>query len=359
MLKLPSLILLASCFCQIAVAKEAPATKPETFSKSWNYRGIILNEPGWDLWGASPVMDDDGKVHLFVARWPGKIPFNKGWRFDCEIARYMADSPEGPFTYQETILKPQPDTKRWDRLGLHNPNIQRLSDGRYVLSYIGRPARKGQPGNQRIGMVIADSLKGPWKPVNGSFKKPLLDIPSDDSVWCYKPSNGVCNPALLEMPNGKFHLYFKSSDGKRSVMGVAIADQVEGPYVFHPDPITKNNATIEDGYAFHWNGEVCFVTTDNHGMIEKGGGLLWRSKDGITFNPKPQQAFPRFETAYLKGTDRKKFKVHYSNRVKFERPQILLVNGQPRYMYVPCGVATDGSDGTNVHLLEISPEGEK
>jgi len=45
--------------------------------------------------------------------------------------------------------------------------------------------------------------------------------------------------------------------------------------------------------------------------------------------------------------------VHYKNVVKFERPQILTIEGKPKYIYLPCGVATDGSDGTNVHLLEV------
>ncbi|MEP2775276.1 MAG: glycoside hydrolase family protein [Luteolibacter sp.] len=345
--------LLLSFSAHAEESKSSPVT-PETLSISWKYRGIIVNEPGWDLWGASPVIDDEGRCHLFIARWPGKVDFNKSWREHSEIARYTAPGPEGPFTFQETILKPDPNREGWAKIGFHNPNIQRLKDGRYVLTYIARPSMKGQPGNQRIGMHIADSPEGPWKLANGDPMKPMLDVPTDDSVWCgTHPFNGVCNPALLELPNGKFHLYFKSSDGKKAVMGVAIADKVEGPYVFEKKPITENKASIEDGYAFLWNDEITFVTTDNHGIIENGGGLLWRSKDGITFEPKPRQAFPRFDSAYLKGADKSKFKVHYNKTVKFERPQILTIEGQPKYLYVPCGVATDGSDGTNVHLLSI------
>ncbi len=350
--------LIAASLCALPIQAAEPAAAepltPETLAKSWKFQGIIVNEPGWDLWGASPVIDDEGKCHLFVARWPGKIPFNTGWRNQCEIARYTAPGPEGPFTYQNTIIKPDPEREGWAKIGYHNPNIQRLKDGRYVLTYIARPSMKGNPGNQRIDMLIADGPEGPWKPLSKDPNKPMLDVPTDPTVWCgTTPRNGVCNPALLEMPNGKFHLYFKSNDGKRSVMGVAIADQVEGPYVFEKKPITANEATIEDGYAFLWNGEVIFVTTDNRGIIEEGGGLLWRSKDGITFEPKPLQSFPRFETAYLKGVDRSKFKGHYSNKLKFERPQLLIIDGKPKYIYLPCGVAIDGSDGTNVHLLKI------
>lgn len=352
------ILTLTICLLSFVVQAEeikTAAITPETLSKSWQYQGIIVNEPGWDLWGASPVIDEKGRCHLFIARWPGKIPFNQGWRNQCEIARYSAPGPEGPFTYQETVIKPDPKREGWAKIGYHNPNIQRLKDGRYALTYIARPSMQGQPGNQRIDMLIADSPEGPWKLANGDPSKPMLDTPKDASVWCgTKPRNGVCNPALLEMPNGKFHLYFKSAVGGKAVMGVAIADQVEGPYIFHKKPITQNQASIEDGYAFLWNGEVNFVTTDNHGIIENGGGLLWRSREGIHFDPKPLQGFPRFDKAYLKDADKSKFKSHYSKAVKFERPQILCIEGKPKYLYVPCGVATDGSDGTNVYLLKIN-----
>ena len=52
----------------------------------------------------------------------------------------------------------------------------------------------------------------------------------------------------------------------------------------YPTPVTKNDQTIEDGYAFVYEDQICLLTTDNHGIIQKGGGLLWRSDDGINFD---------------------------------------------------------------------------
>jgi len=31
---------------------------------------------------------------------------------------------------------------------------------------------------------------------------------------------------------------------------------------------------MEDGYALVLDGKICLLTTDNHGLIEKGGGVL-------------------------------------------------------------------------------------
>ena len=134
-------------------------------------------------------------------------------------------------------------------------------------------------------------------------------------------------------------------------MGVAIADRLTGPYIIQPQPITANDRTIEDGYAFHWRGQVCLLTTDNHGMIEKGGGLLWTSDNGIQFQPKPMKGFHHFRRHYLNDRVPDGVRHHYTRYFKFERPQLLMVDGEPKYLYVPSGTATDGSDGTNNYLL--------
>src|SRR3546814_1838263 len=52
----------------------------------------------------SPVIDDEGKVHLFVARWPGRT-VEPGWRSDSEIAHYVGDRPEGPFTFSDVAIR--------------------------------------------------------------------------------------------------------------------------------------------------------------------------------------------------------------------------------------------------------------
>jgi len=127
-------------------------------------------------------------------------------------------------------------------------------------------------------MMIADSPEGPWKKVIKDG--PLLAPPTDPSIWSFQSPVGVNNPALLEHPDGRFFLYYKAmKKGDIRRMGVAIADQVEGPYVFNPKSLTSNKTTIEDGYAFSENKKLFLLTTNNH----EGAGYLWASDDGIHF----------------------------------------------------------------------------
>lgn len=318
---------------------------PEPLANDWKLHGIAINEPGYHVWGSSPIMDDDGRVHLFAARWPVEAKFVPGWHTACEIARYVGDGPRGPFEFAEVVAKGS--GQGWNKQGVHNPSIRQVDD-QYALVYI---ANTGVdfPASQTIGMMIADDLEGPWK----ALEQPILTPPKDDSIWCHNSGCGVNNPSLLPMDDGRMLLYFKSKAGRNGKvkMGVAISESLEGPYVIQPNPITANDRTIEDGYAFHWREQVCLLTTDNHGMIENGGGLLWTSADGINFNSAPMKSFHHFKRHYFDGQAPKGVRHHYTKQFKFERPQLLMVDYEPRFLYLPSGTATDGSDGANNYLL--------
>ena len=137
-------------------------------------------------------------------------------------------------------------------------------------------------------------------------------------------------------------------------MGLAVAEQLEGPYVQLPFPVTSNDRNIEDGYAFLYKDKFALLTTDNHGMIEAGGGILWTSTDGIHFD-QYEKGFHRIN-AYT-TIDMEKAAVHYGPMgrayAKFERPQILIMDGQPAYLYVPSGTNIYGGECTLSYVLKF------
>ncbi len=95
----------------------------------------------------------------------------------------------------------------------------------------------------------------------------------------------------------------------------------------------------EDATAFEWNGNICLLTTDNHGDVTgvRGGGALWVSEDGVSFNPRWRQL--GFDTipAYFPGYDPLRATRVYGGDPKFERPRILTIDGKPAYLYAPSG----------------------
>jgi predicted GH43/DUF377 family glycosyl hydrolase len=238
-------------------------------------------------------------------------------------------------------------TNTWDKFGMHNPTIHKVGD-QFVLLYIANNDyhQPPHPANQNIGMAVSKSLGGPWTKVGTDGK--ILTPPQNTAYWNYKATNGVVNPTLLQY-NGGFFLYFKSQGAK---MGLAIAENIEGPYVQYPLPVTANNRRIEDGYAFVFNGKICLLTTDNDGIIKKGGGILWQSEDGIHFN--------QYETGYhlineyIADTLALKPKWYYGpkNLMKFERPQVLMKNGKPGWLYVASGCNIFGGESTISYVLK-------
>lgn len=335
---------------EVCEVPELQDRAPPAFADRLEWVGPGIKSPGYHVWGSSPIMGDDGKVHIFAARW--KAPFDHGWRDNSEIVHFVSDSPEGPFAFCDVALRGT-GTNTWDRHAPCNPLIKKI-DGQYVLLYIANPVgmTRGMGAHvpsQRIGMALADSLNGPWKRAG---KDGLILSPSDDPKhWTYRAGNGVNNPAFLRAPDGRYFLYFKSA---RAMMGLAIADRLEGPYVHQQDPVTKNKTAIEDGYAFMMNGKFHLLTTDNHGILRKGGGILWESADGVSFAI-AGRGF-HLVSDYLPKSYPAKRRRHYGSQFKFERPQLLIVGGKPAYFYAPSGVQVDGLPETTSYILKVKEQ---
>tara|TARA_R110002073_G_scaffold43606_4_gene121591 strand:- start:6806 stop:7867 length:1062 start_codon:yes stop_codon:yes gene_type:complete len=338
-------------FAGLCLAVTTTAVGKENSDRSWadrlEYVGVAVEEPDYHVWGSSPVIGPNGKTHLFVARWPIEEEF-KAWLTHCEIARYVSDQPEGPFVFQEVVLTGSGNKGDWDYQSPHNPSIQKVGN-RYVLTYIANAGgtKAECVASQRIGMMIADSSEGPWKKVVKDG--PILAPPTDPAVWSFQSSVGVNNPALLEHPDGRFFLYYKAmKQGDIRRMGVAIADQVEGPYAFVPEPLTSNKTTIEDGYAFVENEKVYLLTTHNN----EGTGYLWASDDGIHFS-EPILGYDKMER-YL-GKQRLDGAAVMRGK-KFERPQLLMQDGHPTHLYVAAGANVNGGKGSHSCVFRIKSQ---
>ncbi|MCB1128453.1 MAG: hypothetical protein KDM81_18300, partial [Verrucomicrobiae bacterium] len=220
------------------------------------WRGIAIEDSGFTIWGASPVVAD-GKIHLFAARWP-EPNVDPAWRKSSEIAHYVADRPEGPFRFQDVVVQGSGRTGEWDAFAPHNPEVRRFGDT-FALCYIANSDfhQPPHPLNQQIGMRIADSIDGPWRKVG---ENGLILGPSPDPGH-FSHGKQVVNPALLKVGD-KFHLYYKTRGDGGTLYALAIADELTGPYRMLDAPLTTRGVFIEDGSAFLWDGKVCLLTTD-------------------------------------------------------------------------------------------------
>ncbi|MFB6320292.1 glycoside hydrolase family protein [Saccharicrinis sp. FJH54] len=301
------------------------------FSQHLKPVGRILEEEGYYVWCNAPIYGEDGKVHVFYSRWPDKYGMG-GWIHKSEIAHAIADSPESVFRYVETVLSSR--AGYFDATTCHNPHIQHVN-GKYYLFYMGNS--NGKTNTKRIGLAVADSLNGPWKRTD----EPLLEA-GQEGAW---DDHCTTNPALLVHPNGEYWLYYKSwnteeyeaAKGKRirgnRKYGLAIAKNIEGPYKkFEGNPVIDfssrgNNEQLEDAFVWYEKNTFKLIARDM-GFFNHDYGLIFESSDGLHWND-PEVAY--YEAAhYINQPPAPK---HLSRYGRFERPQLLMKNGLPKYLF--------------------------
>lgn len=293
--------------------------------------GRILEEEGYYVWCNSPIYGDDGKVHVFYSRWPEKYGMG-GWIHKSEIAHAVADSAESQFRYLETVLAPRDGY--FDATTCHNPHIQKVDD-LYCLFYMGNS--NGKTNTKRIGLATSDSLNGPWKRPD----KPLLEV-GEAGAW---DDHCTTNPAFIKHPNGEYWLYYKSWNTKEyedaagqrirgnRKYGLAIAKSVTGPYLkYEKNPVIDfsylgNIEQLEDAYVWYENGKFWLIARDM-GFFNHNYGLIFQSEDGINWS-QPEVAY--YETDhYFQQPPKPK---HLSRYGRLERPQILMKDGKPEYLF--------------------------
>jgi len=301
------------------------------FAKKLSPVGRILETEGYYVWCNSPIYDEDGKVHIFYSRWPDIYGMG-GWIHKCEIAHAIADSPEEDFEYVETVLKPRPGY--FDATTCHNPTIHFI-DGKYCLFYMGNS--NGKTNTKRIGLATSASLNGPWKIPD----RPILERGPEGS-W---DDHCTTNPAFLKHPNGEYWLYYKSWNTKEyeeaqgqniranRKYGLAIAKNLLGPYIkYEHNPVidfssSGKNTQLEDAYVWMEDEKIKLIARDM-GFFNHEVGLYFESADGIQW-PSPEIAYFSMDKYATEPPAPK----HLSRYGRLERPQLLMKNGKPEYVF--------------------------
>ncbi len=292
---------------------------------------------GYWVWCGSVGRGEDGRYHMFAARWPKVYPFFQGYTAASEIVRASADSPQGPFRFEEVVFAPR-DKAYWDGRMTHNPYLLKTREG-WALFYCGvtyEPdttpeqmwALNRQPGHNgsmpawmdrmRSGVAFADSLTGPWR-------RP--DAPLSLSLDPEQPEARAVNVSAAQTPDGRCMLIYRLS-GKGLV--AVTADHPAGPYHARDMHLLYDYARqpyIEDPCVF-W-------LDDHYEMLAKDASGYWTgepfaighflSRDGRTWAPAPHPKACSRRVLWDDGQVRE--------QGNLERPYVLLQDGQPAFLY--------------------------
>lgn len=305
------------------------------------------------VWDGSIIRGEDGRYHLFAARWPGEYPFLWGYLFLSHIVRAVSDRPEGPYQFQEVIFPPRGEAY-WDGRMTHQPEIRKCGDT-YVLFYIGAtftgeipsPEEMRNPSLQprvhriyldtRIGIATSKSIFGPWQ----RRDEPILH-PRPDR-W---DAHNTTNPAPWVHEDGRVVMVYRSNhDGRKlgGLLGVATADHYSKPFrrlydepVLFQDDEIKNRCGVEDPYIW-WNGrEYELLLKDLVGTLagEQYAGIHARSTNGIEWTLcQPPKAYSR-TVRWNDGTQTMQSLV--------DGPSLLFEDGVPTHLML---ATTNGAPG--------------
>lgn len=183
------------------------------------------------------------------------------------------------------------DKGEYDDRSVFTPEVLE-HEGKYYLTYQCVKSPYLCRVKNTIGMSIADSPEGPWR----KLKEPILKA-ADNGIWKGDSddrfaviekgdfdSHKVHDPSL-HFYNNKFYLYYKGEvmgeglfgGGREVKWGVAIADNIEGPYIKSKyNPIS--NSGHETCLWEYDGGMVAMLTSDG---MEKN--TIQYAKDGINF----------------------------------------------------------------------------
>ena len=170
--------------------------------------------------------------------WYSKGPKSSG--YDATV--WYATSPDGVnWTEKGMAIAKNTEAGSWDQASVFTPNILVAVD-KYWLFFTGISKNQKIKPNSKIGLAVSDSPDGPWQRMPNN---PVLANSKEKSEF----DSHLIDDSCLIVRDGKYWLYYKGrqlgKSPRETQMGLAIADQPQGPYKKHvSNPVIPGNHEV-------------------------------------------------------------------------------------------------------------------
>jgi len=258
------------------IVQEAKSTKTLSFSYS-EVEGIGKDSK-YNRRDPSDIIKVGNKYYVWYTRMDK--PIRSGY---WGTIWYATSEDEGHTWKEQGMALGLGAEGKFDNHSVFTPNIL-VYNGKYYLYYTGVQPTPGNPdkkfeGNSTtdftgIGIAVADRPDGPFKRLPNNLVIAHSDVSSDFDSY-------RVDDASLLVRDGKIWLYYKGrciehgKEGpKRTQMGVAMADQPEGPFQKYSKPLIEKGHEV---LIWNQNGGVASLAS-----LSKS--IHW-AKDGLGFTP--------------------------------------------------------------------------
>ncbi|GAC13118.1 sulfatase-like hydrolase/transferase [Aliiglaciecola lipolytica] len=165
----------------------------------------------------------------------------------------------------------------WEGASVFTPNIL-VAEGKYWLFYTGTSKTYKQPfsPDSKIGIVVSDSPDGPWQRFSNA--PVLVNSENKDDF-----DSHLVDDSSLIIRDGKYWLYYKGrqlgKSPKHTQMGLAIAENPEGPYIKVPNnPVIPGNHEV-----FVWPQGTGVAAMIGERAPEEIQDSIMYAEDGMNF----------------------------------------------------------------------------
>ena len=226
-------------------------------------QGVMRRDP-------SDIIKVGGLYYVWYSRGPQPDGYN--------ATVWYATSVDGHTWTERAEALARGPKGSWDEQSVFTPNIL-AAEKKYWLFYtaVPKPFTNRGPNITKtaIGIAVSDSPDGPWEKLETNPVLTASDDPADfDSLRV--------DDACLIVRGGKYWLYYKgrqwNNTPANTKLGVAIADQPEGPYAKN-----RNNPIVGGGHEVlvwpYGTGVVAMINIGPTGV----GRTLQYARDGLSF----------------------------------------------------------------------------
>lgn len=200
---------------------------------------------------------------------------------------WYATSPDGIHWEEQGISVPRGKRGDYDERTVCTPDVLE-HEGKFYLVYQALPQGDYKGNDENTAMAIADHPRGPFVKTGANVLEPM-----ETGEWFENKSDynsgvfiGLNHDPSLFAYNNKFYLYFKCGSkadgiirhsGNEDRWGVAIADEITGPYTHSEyNPITNSG---HETMLWHYQGGIAALL--NRDGPEKD--TIQYARDGINF----------------------------------------------------------------------------
>lgn len=222
----------------------------------------------WSYWGGNIKLGEDGKYHFYVCGWLESSPKGHATWPQSTVFHAVSENSFGSYIVKDTIGKG------------HNPEVFKLSDGRYVIYVIG-------------GYYITNSVNGPW--TNGKFEFLTRDR---------RLIEGNSNFTFAQREDGSYLMICRGGGQWFSQTGLSSYNQVTGTRIAPDIKITPLRAypqrpgNFEDPVVWRDNIQYNLIVNDWLGRI----AIYERSKDGVNWITESGEAYLPGVSVHEDGT---------------------------------------------------------